>query len=762
MKRRQNNEAQLEKELGRFFRKLKKSVLKGLDEYWSDYQLLQGQVNLMLSPIHEAHKEYYEIIRKYKLREYELGKAEAKRLIKRANKDKVALKAATTLSIQGFIDKDKNSLFGTIPKAEEDLLNRTFRASQNTLNRVDNQLNQIISDGYREGKGINKVANDITQRFDQLETWEARRIARTEINTSHNQATRDQYKEDGVEYTQWIAANDDRTRDSHVEVDGEIIPIGGKYSNGLAFPGDTSGPLEEWINCRCSNAPFVIPYGFMAPSFSPFRESDLVPINTESLGEPSQEQLEANLSPEQRSQYEQYTKAVNEAQAVIDSKFSLPRERLQARTQLEYNLSRLNQLKLVANGELARGYQGIIGAVASQPETPTDDQLQKNLTNKELKEYKELKQIIEWADDVQNSKYISEKGKKHALEEKNKALPRFKQLTQKALGLTPKPKPKPKNTPKPKAKEPAKPKLILDENAPKDLNNNIILTKEQADSLTFEELAEHHGAEYKGLKKNERDGKNYHTFEQTYDNGETLTLKFEEGAVKSYTKKGWSSPNEIINEVFKVPEAMKRQTDEIWFKNTNQGIVKRLTKSGYDSLGVHTGGYNSYDSMYGRNQTEKPDPHHRIVINPKYFKGGSGKSAWLWEPRPEDARNWIMTINHEFTHSIDQSREYYQTAKKSNVSPLYCSEEYRRIHKAEPDFTWYANTQTSEAFAEHGGYVSMMLNHPELRSKKITIQLREGKGKTTTKDITFDEYKNMYPKHYNYFKKLFKERIPRY
>lgn len=371
MKRRQNNEAQLEKELGRFFKRLKKSVLKGLDEYWSDYQLLQGQVNLMLSPVHEAHKEYYEIIRKYKLREYQLGKAEAKRLTKRANKDRVALKAATTLSIQGFIDKDKNSLFGTIPRAEEDLLNRTFRTTENTLNRVDNQLNQIISDGYREGKGINQVANDITRRFDQLETWEARRIARTEINTSHNQATRDQYKEDGVEYTQWIAAGDDRTRDSHVDVDGEIIPMGGKYSNGLAFPGDTSGPLEEWINCRCSNAPFVIPYGFMAPSFSPFRESDLVPINTESLGEPSQEQLEANLSPEQRSQYDKYSKAVDEAQAVIDSKFSLPRERLQARTQLEYNLSKLNQLKLVANGELATGFAHVVGAI-TQTSNPDD------------------------------------------------------------------------------------------------------------------------------------------------------------------------------------------------------------------------------------------------------------------------------------------------------------------------------------------------------------------------------------------------------
>ena len=440
LKRRQNNEAQLEKELGRFFKRLKKEVLKGLDEYWSDYQLLQGQVNLMLSPIHEAHKEYYEIIRKYKLREYRLGKAEAKRLTKRANKDKVALKAATTLSIQGFIDKDKNNLFGTIPKAEEDLLNRTFKTSQNTLNRVDNQLNQIISDGYREGKGINQVANDITKRFDQLADWEARRIARTEINTSHNQATRDQYKEDGVEYTQWIAANDDRTRDSHAEVDGEIIPIDGKYSNGLAFPGDTSGPIEEWINCRCSNAPFVVPYGFMAPSFSPFRESDLVPINTESLGEPSQEQLEQNLTQEQRSQYEQYTKAVNEAQAVIDSKFSLPRERLQARTQLEYNLSRLNQLKMVANGELARGYQGIIGAVASQPETPTDDQIKQNLTRKEQKQLEgfqeQIRESKEW---LRNNPEATAKQKEAINKEIKQKTIKINKLKEKALGKTTEP-----------------------------------------------------------------------------------------------------------------------------------------------------------------------------------------------------------------------------------------------------------------------------------------------------------------------------------
>ena len=553
MKRRQNNEAQLEKELGRFFRKLKKSVLKGLDEYWSDYQLLQGQVNLMLSPIHEAHKEYYEIIKKYKLREYRLGKAEAKRLTKRANKDRVALKAVTTLGIQGFVDKDKNNLFGTIPKAEEDLLNRTFRASENTLNRVDSQLNQIISDGYREGKGINKVANDITQRFDQLADWEARRIARTEINTSHNQATRDQYREDGVEYTQWIAAGDDRTRDSHVDVDGEIIPIDGKYSNGLEYPGDMSGPIEEWINCRCGIAPFVVPYGFMAPSFSPFRESDLVPINMESLSEPSPEQLEQNLTQEQRSQYEQYTKAVNEAQAILDSRFSLPRERLQARTQLEYNLSKLNQLKLVANGELARGYQGIIGAVASQPETPTDDQLQ-TLS-------KDEREQIQWAKSVLSKDF-------HTEMMRQKAQSTLDELYSKALN---KPK-KVKDVVKP-VEEPVKPKPQVE---PKP-------TGKSAESMTSQEL-------YDSMTK--ADKKKYDKAKTTYENGKKYEFKplIEKGLLEmrkleqkqrdKLLKKQNKGKPKTKTERDLVYDDLKQSNEPLWQSHKSESVLssKSITK----------------------------------------------------------------------------------------------------------------------------------------------------------------------------------------
>ena len=346
MKRRLNNERLLERDLNRFFLRLKKEVLAALHEYWSEYQLMRGHVNLMCAPVHEAHREYYEILEKYVKREYKLGQAEAKRAVDRMNKwHKFAFKEVKTMPIAGFIKRD-NDLFATSPKAERDLLNRTFRASERTMARVDNQINAIITDGYKSGKGINDIGNRLSKRFDQLATWESRRIARTEVNTSHNVATVDTYRDMGVEYTQWIAANDDRTRDTHAEVDGEIIPMGGKYSNGLEYPGDMSGPIEEWINCRCSNAPFVIPYGYLAPSFSPFREEDLVPIETRNLDELMQqanEELQSDLPyiqnikdvlREATDTHEEYTDLVRSVEKFYKSTKDAPVEMIGV---LDYN-----------------------------------------------------------------------------------------------------------------------------------------------------------------------------------------------------------------------------------------------------------------------------------------------------------------------------------------------------------------------------------------------------------------------------------------
>lgn len=334
-----SNENLLRINLSKFFTDLEQDIQKALFEYWSNTDLKKGQVNLILAPIHEKHQEYYELIMNHKLNEFRRSERIGTLLVfNERQKKHVAMKAENPVNFE----HSPNNLFGTLSHTEQTLANQTFTASEGTLKRVDSNINDILTDGYKSGKGIDVVSKQITERFDQLRTWESTRIARTEIHGAQNQGIMSTYESLGVEYTQWVAASDDRTRDSHVEIDGEIIRMGDTYSNGLSFPGDTSGPIEEWINCRCSVAPFVIPYGYIAPSFSPFREEDLVPIENpvnplEQLQEqttepqiqvPTDEQLKSNLTKEEMD-------IVRWARDIQNNEFIKPAGKAKARQQLE-------------------------------------------------------------------------------------------------------------------------------------------------------------------------------------------------------------------------------------------------------------------------------------------------------------------------------------------------------------------------------------------------------------------------------------------
>ena len=54
----------------------------------------------------------------------------------------------------------------------------------------------------------------------------------------------------------WDPVVDDVTRDSHLDMQGQIKPLHEPFITGtgnkIMFPGDTTAPIEEWINCRCN------------------------------------------------------------------------------------------------------------------------------------------------------------------------------------------------------------------------------------------------------------------------------------------------------------------------------------------------------------------------------------------------------------------------------------------------------------------------------------------------------------------------------
>lgn len=58
----------------------------------------------------------------------------------------------------------------------------------------------------------------------------------------------------GIVVKRWNAVNDDRTRPSHVAVDGAVVGVDGVFTVGgfpLRFPHDPYGPAQETVNCRC-------------------------------------------------------------------------------------------------------------------------------------------------------------------------------------------------------------------------------------------------------------------------------------------------------------------------------------------------------------------------------------------------------------------------------------------------------------------------------------------------------------------------------
>ncbi len=180
-------------------------------------------------------------------------------------------RAGVSVTRRGFPDHTLNLLRESV-----------FEASKRTMGRIVGDVMHNLSTSYEEGLGIFDTAERLGGMFEGLQDYELERIARTEINGAQNEGSHTTMRELGVNFEQWITAEDDRVRGledglaDHVVLHGQIVRIGDSFSNGLAHPGDRSGPIEEWINCRCRLVPYLMPEGMRAPDTEWFYEADLL------------------------------------------------------------------------------------------------------------------------------------------------------------------------------------------------------------------------------------------------------------------------------------------------------------------------------------------------------------------------------------------------------------------------------------------------------------------------------------------------------
>lgn len=113
------------------------------------------------------------------------------------------------------------------------------------------QLKNVFTENRDEGGNRQDLIDKIQNVYEGISEGRAKTIARTEVHYSVQDATMEGYKQAGMNIKIWVAVLDDKTRDSHAEMDGEERPIDMPFSNGLMFPGDSAGDASETINCRC-------------------------------------------------------------------------------------------------------------------------------------------------------------------------------------------------------------------------------------------------------------------------------------------------------------------------------------------------------------------------------------------------------------------------------------------------------------------------------------------------------------------------------
>ena len=110
-------------------------------------------------------------------------------------------------------------------------------------------VEDAIEKGLTRSETIEQITSRVQNKFAGMERWRARRIAVTETTSVQCGLQQDLMLRIDIEKKMWISQRDDRVRDEHVQMDGEVVATAESFSNGLLYP------MEP--NCRCDIIPFI-------------------------------------------------------------------------------------------------------------------------------------------------------------------------------------------------------------------------------------------------------------------------------------------------------------------------------------------------------------------------------------------------------------------------------------------------------------------------------------------------------------------------
>lgn len=130
---------------------------------------------------------------------------------------------------------------------------------------TQSQLRDLLAQGIDGGLSISDIAKSIdTLYLENIIPNRSTVIARTEVIRASNFGSRAGALQTGLTLKkEWIATRDGRTRDDHLNADGQTTGMDDPFEIGgfkLLYPGDISNgaPARETIQCRCTEAYQVV------------------------------------------------------------------------------------------------------------------------------------------------------------------------------------------------------------------------------------------------------------------------------------------------------------------------------------------------------------------------------------------------------------------------------------------------------------------------------------------------------------------------
>lgn len=120
-----------------------------------------------------------------------------------------------------------------------------------------NMMTSKTSKAIERGASTEELKAEL-ETLGRFSEFRADVIARTEVQAAYSNGTRDGLSalgEYGPVEKEWLSAVDARTRASHLEANGQIVPFDQVFSVGgvtMVGPHDLSAPAAETIQCRCT------------------------------------------------------------------------------------------------------------------------------------------------------------------------------------------------------------------------------------------------------------------------------------------------------------------------------------------------------------------------------------------------------------------------------------------------------------------------------------------------------------------------------